>query len=71
MLGANPVHLPPTVAGQKGENACSSQVAAEAQFNLTKEEVKQIINDAVNPQLNSCCSIGWTRVAYLDMSDPG
>ena len=46
-------------------------MAAEAQFNVTKEEVKQTINDAVNPQLNFCEGIGWTRVAYLDMTDPG
>ena len=71
MLGAIPVHLPPTVAGQEGENACSSQVAAETQLNVTNEELKQRINDSVNPQLNSCCSIRWIRVAYLDMRDPG
>ena len=69
--GALPVLLPPIVSGQERENACSSQVAAEAQLNVTKEKVNQIINDTVNPQLNPCGGIGWTRVAYLDMTDPG
>ena len=46
---------------QEGENVCQSQVSAEAQFNVTKAEVKQIINDAVNPQLNTCDSILRTR----------
>ena len=70
--GAFPVLLPPSVTGQEGENACSSRAAAEAQFGgISKEEIKQIINDKVNPQLNSCGSILWTRVAHLDMRDPG
>ena len=34
-------------------------------------ELKQRINDIANPLLNSCGGIGWTRVAYLDMRDPG
>ena len=48
-----------------------AHLAAEAQLNVTNEELKQRINDSVNPQLNSCGGIRWTRVAYLDMRDPG
>ena len=70
--GAFPVLLPPSVTGQEGENACSSRAAAEAQFGgISKEEIKQIINDKVNPQLNSCGSILWKRIAHLDMRDSG
>ena len=53
----------PTVIGQEGENVCPSQVAVEARLNATKEEIKHI--------LNPCGDSGWTRVAYLDMRDPG
>ena len=69
--GALPVRISPTVIGQEGENVCPSEVAAEAQLNVTKEEIKQVINDVVNPFLNPCGGSGWTRVAYLNMSDPG
>ena len=65
--GALPVHLSPTVISQEGGNVCPSQVAVETKLNVTKEEIKQVINDTVN----SCGGIGWTRVAYLDMRDPG
>ena len=69
--GALPVHLSSTVTDQEGENACSSHVAAETQLNQTKEEMKQVLNDIVNPLLNQCGSVGWTRVAYINMTDPG
>ena len=69
--GALPVRLSPTVIDQEGENVCPSEVAAEAQLNVTKEEIKQVINDVVNPFLNPCGGSGWTRVAYLNMTDPG
>ena len=65
--GALPVRISPVVIDQEGENVCPSQLAVEAQLNVTKEEIKQRINDTVN----SCGGIGWTRVAYLDMTDPG
>ena len=68
--GKLPVLLSPTVIDQEGENVCSSQEAAEAQLNVTKEDIKQIIIDRVNPLLNPCGSNGWTRVAYLNMTDP-
>ena len=41
--GALPIRLSPTVIGQEGENVCPSQVAVNAQLNVTKEEVKQVI----------------------------
>ena len=44
-----------------------TQNAVEARLNVTKEEVKQVINGTVN----SCGGNGWTRIAYLDMTDPG
>ena len=63
--GALPVRISPTVIGQEGEKVCPSQLAVEAQLNVTKEEIKQTINN--NPRWNPCGGIGWTRVAYLDM----
>ena len=69
--GALPVRISPTVIGQEGENVCPSEAAAEAQLNVTKEEIKQVINDVVNPLLNPCGGSGWTKVAYLNMTDPG
>ena len=65
--GTLPALLAPIVIGIEGENVCPSEVAVEAQLNVTKEEIKQRINDTVN----SCGGIGWTRIAYLDMTDPG
>ena len=43
-------------------------------LNATKTIVKESIDDTVIRLLNSptsCGGIGWTRVAYLDMRDPG
>ena len=67
--GALPVHLSPVVIEQEGENVCPSQVAVEAHLNVTKEEILQSINN--NPRWSSCGGSGWTRVAYLNMTDPG
>ena len=72
--GAIPVRLPPTVIDQEGENVCPSQMATKGPLSTTKEIIKQSINKTVNRLLNSptsCGGIGWTRVAYLDMRDPG
>ena len=44
-------------------------MAIEAHLNITKEEIKQSINN--NPRWNPCGGVGWTSVAYLDMTDPG
>ena len=65
--GALPVRIYPTVIGQERENGCPSQEAINDQLNVTKKEIKQRINDTVI----SCGGIGWTRVAYLDVRDPG
>ena len=46
---------------RKVKNVCQSQVSVETQFNVTKAEIKQIINDTINPQLTSCGSILQTR----------
>ena len=71
-LGTLPVRISPTVFGQEeGENVCSSEVAVDAQLNITEEEIKQVNNDIVNLLLNPCGGSRWTRVAYLDMRDPG
>ena len=67
--GALPVHLSPTVIDKEGESICPSQEAVEAQLNVAKEEIKQSIKN--NPRWNPCGGVGWTRVAYLDMRDPG
>ena len=54
--GALPVRLLPIVTGQEGENACSSQVAAEAHLNVTKEEIKKkkklkVIHDGIHVEV--------------------
>ena len=67
--GALPVRLSPTVIGHEGENICLSQEAFEAQLNVINEEIKQSIKN--NPRLQPCGGVGWTRVAYLDMKNPG
>ena len=62
-----PVRLSPTVIKQVATDGCPPQMAVEDQLDETKEEIKQRINDTVL----SCGGIGWTRIAYLDMRDPG
>ena len=64
--GTLPVRISSNTIAKEGENACPSQVNIDSQLNVTKEEIKQRINDTVN----SCGGIGWTRVAYLNMRDP-
>ena len=52
--GALPVRISPTVIDQEGENVCPSQVAVEAQLNVTKEEMNKvliIIHDGIHVEV--------------------
>ena len=72
--GTLPVRISSNTIAKERDNACPSQVNIESQLNVTKEEIRNRISDTVNPFLNSSRSCGgsaWTRVAYLDMTDPG
>ena len=72
--GTLPVRISSNTIAKEGENACPSQVKIESQLNVTKEEIRNRISDTVNPFLNSsrsCGGSGWTRVANLNMTDPG
>ena len=66
-----PVRISSAVIKQEGDNVCPSQEAVNALLNATNKEIKQVINDVVDPYLNPCGSSGWIRVAYLNMTDPG
>ena len=72
--GTLPVRISSNTIAKEGENACPSQVNIESQLNVTKEEIRNRISDTVNPFLDSsrpCGGSGWTRVAYMNMTDPG
>ena len=69
-----PVRISSNTIAKEGEKACPSQVNIESQLDATKEEIRYRIYDTLNPFLNSSRSCGgsaWTRVAYLNMTDPG
>ena len=68
-----PVHISPVAESE--DNICSNNDKTEVQLNLTREEIKQVITNTVNPALDkneniACGSFGWRRVAYLDMTSP-
>ncbi len=63
-----PVRITPKV--KFGDNICSNDDGRDALLNLAKEDIKNAIMNDVNPIINSCGSFGWTKVAYLNMSDP-
>ena len=50
---------------------CSSDQHMENKTNSTLSKVRQLIQEDVNPILQSSCGgTGWTRVAFLNMTDP-
>ena len=69
---------PAAVRGATG--VCPSDQVLNIQRNATKQEIKDLLQNIVTPQLNRNsnnpppCPCGgpgrWTRIAYLDMTDP-
>ena len=76
-IGATlPVRISSAVVDGTGINVCPSQSSIGAELNLTKAEVQKVIINTINPTLNqmstspgSCNGTGWTRVAFLNMTD--
>ena len=72
------VRLPPSVIDATGQNgpACPSQNVIDAEILAQKSYVENILQDncSFNLSYSPPCSCGgagdWTRVAYLNMSDP-
>ena len=71
-----PVRIPSAVVDGTGIDVCPSQSSIDAELNLTKAEVQKAIINTINPSLNqmstspgSCNGTGWTRVAFLNMTD--
>ena len=48
----------------------SSTSPSHEEFNTLHRNVKCLIEDNFPPRQCSCGGAGWTRVAYLNMSDP-
>ncbi len=66
-----PVRISPAVVTGSEDGVCPSSNLIEAQLNVTKQQVKQVVASTINPSLDSGCGgSGWRRVAYLNMSDP-
>ena len=71
--GTLQVRISSNKIAKERENTSPFQGNIESQLNVTKKEIKNIISDTVNPFLDSsrpCGGSGWTRVAYLNMTDP-
>ena len=72
-----PVKISPAVVDGAGNGVCPLQSGIDAQLNATKEEIRQAVLDTINPILNQnsassrqCGGTGWTRVAFLNMTNP-
>ena len=71
-----PVKISPAVVDGAGNGVCPLQSGIDAQLNATKEEIRQAVLDTINPILNQisassppCNGTGWTRVAFLNMTN--
>ena len=75
---ARPVRLPPSIIDATGQNGpvCPSQNVIDAEILAQKSNVENILQDncSFNLSYSPPCSCGgdgdWTRVAYLNTSDP-
>ena len=55
----------------RSNGVCNLNQYMENSTNSTLSKVKQLIQDEINPILQSSCGgTGWTRVAFLNMTDP-
>ena len=65
-----PVRINSSGAGEVGDDVCPS----EARLNVARAQIQQIIKDMIVDESCSppgmCNGIGWTRVAFLNMSNP-
>ena len=71
-----PTTVPPTVFHGTSPGVCPSAEDASAQINATKQEIRNLLRNVVNPKLDGPppCSCGdpgeWSMIAHLDMEDP-
>ena len=65
-----PVRINSSGAGKVGDGVCLS----EARLNVTRAQIQQIIKDSIVDEScllpGMCNGTGWTRVAFLNMSNP-
>ena len=55
----------------RATGSCSAKQYMKNETNSTLSKVKKLIQDEINPILQSSCgSTGWTRVAFLNVTDP-
>lgn len=68
-----PVTVSSAVIRGRATEACPAQEEIDAQRNSTKEEIRDLLLQNVIPSLKPQCQCGgggWTRIAYLNMTDP-
>ena len=76
---ALPATTTPAVVRGTASGVCPSAEVIDVQRNATKQEIQDLLQNTVNPALNQDrygppCSCGgpgeWTRIAFLNMTDP-
>ncbi len=69
-----PVTVSPAVVNGTGNGACPPRDAVDAQRDSTKVEILNLLENTVIPILEDrpcgCGGPEWTKIAYLDMTDP-
>ena len=75
---ALPAIVSPAVVDGTASGVCPSAEVMNTLRNTTKQEIKDLLRNTVNPKLDCIngppCSCGnrgeWTRIAFLNMTDP-
>ena len=76
---ALPAVVSPAVVDGTTSGVCPSAEVMNAQRNATEQEIQNLLDNIVNPELDRIyngppCSCGnrgeWTRIAFLNMTDP-
>ena len=66
-----PMRISPAVVAGSEDGVCPSSDLIEAQLNITKQQVREAVESMADSTVDhGCGGSGWSRVAYLDMSDP-
>ena len=72
-----PAQISSAVVEGTGDGVCPSPSSINSKLNVTKKQMQQAVTDSVSLILDqrytspgSCQGTGWTRVAFLNMSDP-
>ncbi len=66
-----PMRISPAVVTGSEDGVCTSSDLIEAQLNITKQQVREAVESMADSTVaHGCGGSGWSRVAYLDMSDP-